>query len=351
MAGYDNFIGNPFDTIVDPGAKSTIFLPDCDGGFYDFISTAYHDINCNSDFSMRTFTEMSAYDTERTQSVEASLSGSVSIAAKTWTTSLKASASFSRATNSDERAAHKVLSAKKGEIVLAEATCITETISIAEEVRPMFSKAFINHLVKLDKVSSSGNEKEKENIVREFIHEFGTHFMQETKLGASLTYERRFETRSENKEQNSDRSQCVKLEASASVQGGYSSAGLGVAASASVDSMKKTCGDENEKSKFENKDGIESTRLISRGSRPVSLKEWVTANFVPVPIKRYLTPLSRLFKNEWLTKNEFYGIEKSLSGTKMEKMFNDVVSKYCSLMLEDLMDDNCDLKGMFKFTF
>merc|ERR1711962_1687079 len=123
MAGYDNFIGNPFDTIVDPGAKSTIFLPDCDGGYLDFISTAYKDINCHSDFSMRSFTDMDSYDTERTQSVEASLSGSVSLAASSWGASLKASASYSRATNSDERAAYKVLTQKKGEIVLAEATC------------------------------------------------------------------------------------------------------------------------------------------------------------------------------------------------------------------------------------
>ena len=59
---------------------------------------------------------MSEYDTERTQSVEASMSGSVSLTASSWGASLKASASYSRATNSDERAAYKVFKEKHGSI-------------------------------------------------------------------------------------------------------------------------------------------------------------------------------------------------------------------------------------------
>merc|ERR1711962_649198 len=110
----------------------------------------------------------------------------------------------------------------------------------------------------LDKVSSSGNEKEKEDTVREFIHEFGTHFMQETKLGASLTYERRFSTKSDGVDQGSNRAECVKREASASVEGSYSNGAVGVGGSVSVATMNANCATENINSKFENKDGIES---------------------------------------------------------------------------------------------
>ena len=105
------------------------------------------------------------------------------------------------------------------------------------------------------------------------------------------------------------------------------------------------CNALNEQSKFDSSEGIDSTRIISRGSRPKSLQEWVDADFTPVPIKRYLTPLSHLFKDEWLSKNEYYGFDKSLSGTKIATMFQQASSVYCSLMLEDVLDDNCELLG------
>lgn len=256
---------------------------------------------------------------------------------------MKASASYSRATNSDERAAYKLLQDKKGEIVLAEATCITESVSISKEVRPMFTKAFIHHLEKLDSVSSSNDYTLKENTIREFIHEFGTHFNQETKLGASLSYERRFSTTSTGLEQGVSRADCVKQEAAMSLSAQSATGGGEV----NGEYKDKECESLKEDSKFANEDGIESTRIISRGSRPKSLQSWVGEDFTPVPIKRYLTPLSYLFKEEWLSKNKHYGFQNSLSGSKMAKMFDDAFKRYCSLMLGDILDDNCEIKSKF----
>merc|ERR1712218_200310 len=86
------------------------------------------------------------------------------------------------------------------------------------------------------------------------------------------------------------------------------------------------------------------TRIISRGSRPKTMEKWVGEDFTTVPIKRYLTPLSYLFKDEWLSKNEHYGFKRSLSGTKISKIFDDAHAKYCPMMLGDILDENCNIK-------
>jgi len=367
MSGYDTFIGNPFDTIVDPGVKATIFDPDCaivlesgsatgsisqlNGlisasqytrvlGFYDFISRADKDLNCNSDFSMKSFKSLSEYDTERTQSNEAEISGSVTANANVWGVAMKASASYSRATNSDERAASKVLNDHKGEIILAEATCITESVSIAKEVRPMFTRAFIMQLENLDRLSSNRNVTLKEAAVRELIHEFGTHFSQKTFLGASLTYERRFTSTSTGTDTDVSRKDCVKEEAKLAVSAQHAVGG----GAAGLNGTQNACNGMKDESKFSTSEGIEATRIISRGSRPKTMEKWVGEDFTPVPIKRYLTPLSYLFKDEWLSMNEHYGFERSLSGTKISKIYDDAAAHYCSLMLGDIMDDNCNIK-------
>ena len=59
---------------------------------------------------------------------------------------MKASASYSKETNRDEKAASKLLEQSNGEIILAEATCITESVSIAKEVRPT-----LNHSARYDR--------------------------------------------------------------------------------------------------------------------------------------------------------------------------------------------------------
>ena len=107
MSGYDAIIGNPADSIVDPGVKARIFLHDCESGYYDFISGVSNDLNCDSDFTMRTISSIEEYDSERTSSVDFAFSVAVSVSSSFWGIDASASASYARATNSDERAAEK----------------------------------------------------------------------------------------------------------------------------------------------------------------------------------------------------------------------------------------------------
>ena len=52
----------------------------------------------------------------------------------------KASASFAMATDKKERSAEKVLSEYDGEIEMAKATCFTHSVTLAENVRPLFTQ-------------------------------------------------------------------------------------------------------------------------------------------------------------------------------------------------------------------
>ena len=152
MTGYDLYIGNPTDVLVDPGVKSRIFLHDCAFGYYDFISDVGGDLNCESDFSTKRITSMDQYEQERTSANKFAISGSISASASYMGVKGSVSAAYSRATNADEQTAVKVLSKYNGEIVQAKATCITMSVSIADKVRPLFTKDFISHLKDMDEV-------------------------------------------------------------------------------------------------------------------------------------------------------------------------------------------------------
>ena len=55
--------------------------------------------------------------------------------------------------------------------------------------------------------------------------------------------------------------------------------------------------------------------------------------------------MTALFKDEWLTENAFYGFDRNLSGSAISNMFEHIVPNYCSLMLEGILDDQCNLLG------
>merc|ERR550539_826782 len=177
VTGYDFVQGNPMDSIDDPGVKARIFLHDCSFGYWDFIADVRSDLQCDSDFSMKSISSMEEYESERTSSNSMSIGADVSASGSGFGITAAASAGFSRATNSDERAAETVLSKYKGEILLAKATCLTHAVTIADGVRPVFTKNFIYHLTRMDAAAKSNDIAQKRKEVAAFVREFGTHFM------------------------------------------------------------------------------------------------------------------------------------------------------------------------------
>ena len=336
MTGYDPILGNPEDSLADQGVKARIFLHDCDGGYYSFISDIGPDMQCDSDFSMKSFTSMSQFESERTSATDFTMSASVSASGSYGGWSGSASASYSRATNSDQQASASVLENYSGEIWQAKATCLTHTVSISDSVRPLFTQGFISHLIKLDEATASNNIIHKKTAVKNFVMEFGTYYAKTTKLGAQLVYERRLSTQSKTSSEKDSRSSCVKDEASAAISASYEGLVGSASGSSEASGSNSNCNSVSEASSFGMTESFESTRIVSRGSRPKSLGEWIQSDFNPVPIVRYLDKITSLFKDEWLEKSIFFGFEKSLSGTSIESMFTQIIENYCGLLLEGM---------------
>ena len=342
MRGYDFVRGNPLSSLDDPGVMARIFYHDCKYGYFSFVSDVVSELNCDSDFSMETISSMDEYEDERTSSYKFSMKADVSLEGSGFGISAKASLGFSRATDRDESAAETVLSKLDGEISLAKATCLTNSVSISEFVRPVFTDDFIRGLKSLNSVTSSKLE-DKEKAVARFIREFGTHFSKTTNLGAQLIYERRFNSKAESRSDKSARAECTRNEARASVSVG----GYGIKGSASGEVSDNKCKSVKEASAFAADEGFEETKTVSRGSRPKELKSWVDAAFTPVPITRKLEKISELFRDEWMSASDAYGFDVSLRGKQMKEVFEAAAKKYCQIMLPGVLDENCEVIGKF----
>ena len=278
LTGYDPIIGNVMDSIEDPGIKARIFLHDCKHGYWSFIADIRDDLQCDSDFSMKTISSMQEYEGERQSSTDFSMGAAFSGKGSFFGITVKASAAFSLATNAEEKASEKVLSKYNGEIQTAKATCLTHSVTLSKYIRPIFTPDFIASLRTMDAASKQGNATIKRQAVRDFIMEFGTHYAKTTNLGAQLVYERRFNSKSNSNQEASERSACTKMEASLSV--GVSSAVNEI--EASVDMKRKKCEAAKQKSSFDKSESFEGVRTVSRGSRPKELKSWIDSTFTPV---------------------------------------------------------------------
>ena len=343
MNGYDIVRGNPMNSLEDPGVMARIFYHDCKFGYFDFISNVYEDLQCDSDFSMKSISTMDEYEQERTGSNSFSIKARISGEGSGFGISAKASAGYARSTDSDEQAAKKVLDKNKGEIIRAKATCLTHTVTLSEFIRPVFTPDFIAGMKLLhDKVDSTTEEQEK--AVATFIRQFGTHYSTHTHLGAELIYERRFQHKAKERSDKLSRKDCVKQEADYSVSASYKGA-VSASVSAEVEAKTKKCNSVNKDSAFAEDEGFEATKTISRGSRPKDLKSWIDATFTPVPIKRTLEKINELFRDDWLTANIDYGIYQNLEGAKMKIMFENATKRYCNIMLPGQLNDDCEFVG------
>ena len=95
----------------------------------------------------------------------------------------------------------------------------------------------------MDAASKSNDDAQRKAAVRDFIFEFGTHYAKTTNMGAQLIYERRFSSKANTKQEENERSECTKMEASASVEVESGLSGM----SASVDASNKDCSKNKDK--------------------------------------------------------------------------------------------------------
>ena len=115
---------------------------------------------------------------------------------------------------------------------------------------------------------------------------------------------------------------------------------------ASADVNMEACNSNSEDRKFQQEMSSDLTRIISRGSKPKSIEDWIDSTFTPIVIQSELDEITNLFKSQWLTNQTGYGIEKDINGTKIKKFFTTMMQLYCSLNLlnatsDQSADDKC----------
>merc|ERR1711862_19219 len=78
------------------------------------------------------------------------------------------------------------------------------------DVRPKFSRSFIQGLEKINQVILEKTKEEQIQAMQHFIKKFGTHYSVKTRFGASMIYESRYTSAGESEEQKAQRQNCAE---------------------------------------------------------------------------------------------------------------------------------------------
>ena len=196
---------------------------------------------------------------------------------------------------------------------------------------------------------------------RSFVRNFGTHYMSESWMGATLITEARFDSHSFGTEEREQRSACVnsayqkgisdqvkanKVDISVNagqVGAGTSLGGWAVGSDESFSASLKKCSGFNGGRMSSGSDSMATTSVVSVGSLPsANTEEWAkSVGKNPSVVRFKLKPISDLFKSEWV--NDIPLVSGMESGEKLRAAtlrghFDDVLDNYCRVML----GEDCD---------
>jgi hypothetical protein len=136
-------------------------------------------------------------------------------------------AKFNKQGSEDEENMKTLFQESSAEIVIGYKKCYKKTLEWGT-LRPLFSSNFLKSLRHLDDLLSNNDYAAANLRMKTFINDFGTHYFSKADMGYALRYERRFESKSVDTEEESKREQCskseVKLCVGASVDSGAFSA-------------------------------------------------------------------------------------------------------------------------------
>ena len=72
-----------------------------------------------------------------------------------------------------------------------------------------------------------------------------------------------------------------------------------------------------------------------------------------MPIHRKLEVITKLFRPEWLTSNDYYGMSQQIDGPKIKQFFDDMIDNgkgYCKHLLKGIVNADCTEIGLGKKT-
>ena len=329
MEGFDPFMSDPFVN-PDPGARNQIFepmhyLPDGKLGVNGFLDRAREDIHCDSEFFGKTLKNYESYRAEKSSSYTFSEEKSKSFFSK----------SRGRGTeeSSSEQSLIEFYKEGEGEVVTVKVECITHSVGISPFHKPKFTEAFEYALRYLHLAATRPGYEEDSEIFAKFVATYGTHFMQNTYLGARLVYEKRFANRSVNANAQQEREECV-------AESAQRSSGVGTrlfGGASSFQKSSKECGSSSTGASQGKSGSFESKKIVTIGSLPSSTFQlWAeSAKLSPVPIRFMLEKISTLFKPEWINTIPLdvqYPHRENLNATALYNYFEGKSEEYCEII-------------------
>ena len=159
----------------------------------------------------------------------------------------------------------KFFSESNGEIYMNKAECVIYEVRISETLKPTFTDNFISALKKLETAAKTPESPSSKLIINDFFtREFGTHYMSDVFMGASLTTENRFVGSTSNSKLRNQRKKCSTN--TFAVSGGVGFRGVEVKAERETHDEK--CDEDETNKEFFSENKFSEFNVIEKGSTP-----------------------------------------------------------------------------------
>ncbi len=195
--GYDLIKGNPYDSNGDPGFREAgrIFQTGCtkdeEQGYWDYVNVEPF-LNCETDMKSYSYSSYFGYLYGRSSSLSFASSAEYDRHINFFGLTFGSYAKYAASRQYETSRVSALFFQYHGEIVEASAECLTNTVGFDTVTsRPLFTQAFINALYTLDSVLDKPEEDQK-RAYKNFVLNYGTHYLSNVQLGASTTYHKRF---------------------------------------------------------------------------------------------------------------------------------------------------------------
>jgi len=335
LRGYNVIQGNRFSSKGnDPGFKSTIFK----GTFKDPAAgdemctysniKQYEATYCRKLGISQSYRSYLNYQEAKTSSVKNSnkVGGSFSAGSLfSFITNFEATASLNRTSNTEFSKEKKFFSESKGEIYMNKARCEVYEVRISSSLKPEFTDDFISALKYLENAAKNPESADSKEAMKEFFtKQFGTHYMSEVFMGASMTAENRYVGTNSSSEMRSMRKECSDNSYGISIGGG----GGGANVSAQYQNAAKKCKGDESSNSFFSENSYSEFNVVTRGSIPtLDEDEWrMNIKKSPIPFRFELEPISDLFRTEWLE-------EHDLDAALLKDYVTNSLRSYCEVVL------------------
>jgi hypothetical protein len=374
MYGYDIYFANGLDPRGDPGfRRGKIFYTDCDGDhkvnymYRDFVSLR-NDLRCSATMTSKTFKTSESYGFEATSTFRTKFSFEFSFSFEfainipllfsgenglfCWQNiffvkcsschlfyvdfgvDIEASSRFSTERNGTYNSAAKSLASSESEVVISEGRCFTHDIAVGRFARSRFTPDFVYALHAINATLDSPDIQDRINVFTRFVTHFGIAYISRAELGASLKYQRIFNSRSSSREAENSRRDCQSQSSETCISLRVIVFGVRAGGKTCVRQASDQCLGRSSSEISEDATSNEQMSVISTGSRPhQSLSDWLESDFKPVPVLVEVDVITNLMTQRNVAKDIRYGFPEALNATRLRGFFNQFNGIYCEQVL------------------